>query len=783
MSEADSRAHAAVKFAATLLFIAGIPLSLGGLWLMFLGGSWYYLIAGICYTYAGYRLWNGRLLGVHVLLGVLLVTLIWSIWEVGFSFWPSVPRLVAPIFVGAVTLSVVRYLGWDERPASTMPYTIGGAVLAVAFIAFFAGMFNPHDIVRNSFKVVPGNITGPTQAMGGDWLAYGRTGEGTRYAPLDQITRANVGGLEKVWEIHHGEVADDKLGKEDQNTPIFAAGKLVYCSPSSQVTAIEPATGKKLWHFDPKVDPKATSAHWKRCRSVGFVPTREGDGGDCGNRIVVATADRRMIALRAADGKLCETFGKSGTVDLGQGLGHVDPGIVMPTTGPNIAGDKIVIGAWVADNVSMGEPSGVIRAYDAYTGALAWAWDLGNPETTKLPPEGEVYTLGTPNVWPPMAWDLDLGLVYLPMGNATPDYYGAKRRPFDDKYSSAVVALDLKTGRPKWHFQTVHHDLWDFDLPSQPALVDMPDGKGGTIPALIQLTKRGHIFVLDRRTGNPITEVKEMPVPKDDGTATGEYYSPTQPHSVGMPVISADLLSERRMWGATPIDQMLCRIKFRQHRYDGDFTTQSTKPTIQWPGNAGGLNWGSTAIDQERNIMVVNDMRMPMHTQLVARKDIPPGTEYLPHGGWAEQRGTPFAFHMGYFLSPLGFPCVSPPMGMITAIDLASRKIAWQIPGGTMGDALGIPFYVGMPTVGGPMVTKGGIAFYAGTQDYYLRAIDVETGAILWKGRLPVGAQATPMTFLDKKSGRQYVVVTAGGARGNSKDRGGYIVAFALPKK
>ena len=779
MSSSSGGVHLAIRIFAIVVGVVGVGMLGGGLYLMTLGGSWYYGLAGAALVYSAWRCFRGDLAGIWAYLAVFAVTVLWALWEVGFAFWPLVPRVVAPLFLAAAALFLVPLFS-ERREAggNKLPFLLGGSVLAIGFVTFFVGMFNPHDIVRNSFKVVPGNITGPTQAMGGDWLDYGRTGEGTRYAPLDQITRANVGSLEKVWEIHQGDVADDKLGKEDQNTPIFAAGKLIYCSPSSQVTAIEPATGKKLWHFD----PKANAPFWQRCRAVGFVPARENDSSGCGDRIVVATIDRRMIALRAEDGKLCEAFGNSGTVDLGQGIGEIEPGFLMPTTGPNVAGDKIVLGSWVADNFSEGEPSGVIRAFDAYTGELAWAWDLGNPEITKLPADGETYTRGTPNVWPSMAWDLDLGLVYLPMGNATPDYYGAERRPFDDEYSSSVVALDLNTGRPKWRFQTVHHDLWDFDLPSQPALVDMPDGKGGTIPALIQLTKRGHIFVLDRRTGTPITEVKEMPAPKDDGTATGEYYSPTQPHSVGMPMISADLLSEQRMWGATPLDQMLCRIKFRQHRYDGDFTTQSTRPTIQWPGNTGGQNWGSAAIDQERNILIVNDMRMPLSIRLVAQKDIPPGTDFGAHVEWGKQMGTPFAIHLTKFLSPLGFPCVAPPMGMITGIDLASRKVVWQIPAGTMGDAFGIPFYVGMPTLGGPMVTKGGLAFYAGTQDYYLRAIDVETGDVLWKGRLPVGAQSTPMTFWDQKSGRQYVVVTAGGARGNSKDRGDYIVAFALPR-
>lgn len=772
----SARVHIIIRIFAIVLGLVGLGLLGGGIYLIALGGSWYYALAGAGLVYSAWRCWRGDITGIWAYLGVFVLTVIWAIWEAGFSFWPQVPRLVAPLFLAAAALLQVPLFP-ERRGAANRPFWLGGLALMLGFAAFFAGMFLPHDVVRNNFTVVPGQVSATTVAMGGDWTSYGRTGESTRYAPIDQINRENVAQLEKVWEVRTGDIADEAQGKEDQNTPIYAAGKLFQCSPGSRVTAVDPVKGEIVWQFD----PKTTAPYWQRCRSLGFVPAM-GTDDDCGDRVVVATVDRRLIAVKAEDGQMCESFGAGGTVDLGTGLGEVQPGFLMPTSGPTVAGDKIVIGAWITDNASLGEPSGVVRAFDAYSGEIAWAWDVGNPAITTLPPPGETYTRGTPNVWAPMAFDLDLGMIYLPTGNATPDYYGGTRRDFDDEYSSSVVALNLADGREVWRFQTVHHDLWDYDLPSQPALFDMPDGKGGTVPAVIQTTKRGHIFVLDRRTGEPVTEVQELPVPKPDGTAEGEYYAETQPDSVGMPVVGAEPLSEARMWGATPIDQMICRIMFRQHRYEGDFTTQSTAPTLQWPGNGGGLNWGSIAIDQERNIMVLNDMRMPIYTQLVPRDEVPPGTEFTPHGGWAEQKGTPFAFRQGYFLSPLGFPCLSPSMGMITGIDLASREIIWQIPAGTMGDVLGVPFYVGMPAMAGAMVTKGGLAFDGGTMDYYLRAMDVETGEELWKGRLPVGAQATPMTFVSEENGRQYVVVSTGGARGVGGARGDYIEAFALPQ-
>lgn len=776
MIQASHRPHIAIRIFAIVLGIVGLGLLGGGLYLMILGGSWYYALAGAGLAYAAWLCWRGDVTGIWVYLAVFVLTVIWALWEVGFSFWPQVPRLVAPLFLAAAGLLLVPLFP-DRQGAANRPFVLGGAVLGLGFVVFFAGMFMDHNVIRKDFELVPGKVSETTAAMGGDWTSYGRTGEGTRYAPLDQINRENVAQLEKVWQVRTGDIAVSEEGKEDQNTPIYADGKLFQCSPSNIISAIDPTQGDILWQYD----PQTTAPYWLRCRSLGYVPAQDA-ADDCGGRIILATSDRRMMAIRAEDGQVCNSFGTNGTVDLGTGVGEIEPGFLMPTTGPLVAGDKIVIGAWITDNAKVGEPSGVVRAYDAYSGELAWAWDLGNPAITKLPPEGETYTRGTPNVWAPMSFDLELGQVYLPTGNATPDYWGGQRRDFDDAYNSSVVALDLDDGREVWKFQTVHHDIWDYDLPSQPALFDMPDGNGGTVPALIQLTKRGDIFVLDRRTGEPITEVEERPVPKPDGRVEGERYSETQPFSVGMPRVSNFDLTEAHMWGATPLDHMICRIIFRRHRFEGEFTTQSTEPTIQWPGNGGGLNWGSAAIDHERNILVVNDMRMPIYAQLAPRDDVPQGTEFTPHGGWSEQKGTPYAFRQGYFLSPLGFPCLSPPMGMISGIDLASREIVWQIPGGTMGDALGIPFNVGMPTLGGPIVTKGGIAFYAGTQDYYLRAIDIETGDVLWKGRLPVGAQSTPMTFFHEADGRQYVVVSAGGARGNVKDRGDYIEAFALPR-
>lgn len=793
--------HFAIKFLGGIIVLAGAALLLGGLYLMMLGGSWYYAIAGAGLVYSGWLVFRRELTGVWVYSAVFLFTLLWSLWEVGFSFWPLVPRLVAFIFVfAAVLLIFPLFSDGDYRAKHHRPYLLAGGGFAVAFVVYFIGMFWPHNYISQPTKLVAGKVSDTTKESGPNWTSWGKTGEGNRYAPFEQINRDNVAKLEVAWTARTGFIADQSKELQDQNTPLYVDGTLYQCAASSQVTAVDGVTGKIKWQFD----PKAKSPSWKRCRTLGFFDP--GPGDVCGPRVVLATVDMRLISLRTEDGKPCQSFGKSGTVDLSVGILQTTPadpldqskeqpplsGYLAQTTGPFVASGKIMVGGWVSDNVSLGEPSGVVRAFDAKSGELAWAWDLGNPSTTGLPPNGQSYTKGTPNVWSGMAFDEKLNMVYLPLGNGTPDFYGGMRRPFDDEYNSAIVALDLGTGREVWHFRTVHHDIWDYDLPSQPALAEMPDGKGGVIPAIVQSTKRGEIFVLDRRNGKPIKPVEEKAAPKSDGTAQGERYAPTQPYSIGMHSIGADPLSEKRMWGATPFDQLACRIMFRQYRYDGQFTTQSTHKSLQFPGNGGGMNWGSLSIDQERNLIVAIDMRMPVVTHLIPRETYRkehPNFNAHGHSPISPQLGLPYAHALTNFMSPLGIPCLEPPWGMITAVDLASGKMAWQHPTGTGRDVIfpgiglqnPLPFYVGMPALGGPLTTKGGLAFHGGTQDYYLRAYDTENGKPLWEGRLPTGAQGTPMTYIGK-DGRQYIVISAGGARYNPKDWGDYIIAFALPK-
>jgi len=762
-----------------VLITIGLIFGSGGVYLAWLGGSWYFMVMGAAMLVSGILVAQRRRAGA-LLYGVAFVlTGIWAVWEVGFAFWPLVSRLFALAVLGCVVAMLAPLLDRSGRGVWRRASLGIAAALALALVAATLRAFQPVPIIAaTEVAAVHPATQAPPQV---DWAAWGNTNGGTRFAGLTQIDATNVAKLQPAWTFRTGDIAvSNGFGAEDQTTPLQIGDTVYVCTPNDIVIALDADTGTQRWRYD----PKASAPQWQRCRGLGYHDAGAAEGGKvCPRRLLLATIDARLIALDAATGQPCTDFGDGGTVDLKTDMGEVKPGYYTQTAAPLIAGDLVVVGGRVADNIETGEPGGVVRAYDVGSGELRWAWDPGNPATTRLPPPGETYTRGTPNVWTSMAYDPALGLIYAPTGNATPDFFGGHRTAEDDATNSSIFALDAATGRPRWHVQLVHKDLWDFDVPAQPALYDLPDGKGGTVPGLIAATKHGQIFLLNRETGAPIAPVTERPVPQ--GSVPGEQYAPTQPFS-DMPSIGTETLTEADMWGATPLDQLLCRIQFKGMRHEGTFTPPGFDTALQMPGSLGGMNWGSTAIDMTRDYLIVNDMRLGLWNRLIARDQVETGKATGTEMGMSSMRGTPYVSVRNRFVSALNIPCQKPPFGTLTAIDLKARRIAWQVPLGTVEDTgpLGIkmhlPIPIGLPSLGGSLVTGSGLIFFAGTQDYYLRAFEAATGREVWKGRLPVGSQGAPMTYKSPKTGRQYIVITAGGAR-QSPDRGDYVVAYALP--
>ncbi|NHN36544.1 membrane-bound PQQ-dependent dehydrogenase, glucose/quinate/shikimate family [Pseudomaricurvus alcaniphilus] len=770
---------------SVLFAISGIYLLVGGSQLLILNGTAYYLVAGLFFTIVGVLLYFHSRYTVAVYSAYFCGTVIWALLEVGLQFWPLLPRLTLP----AVLMLLLLLLMPNIQPASSQSYLrlarVASGGLLLALVAMLVVMFQPQGVIKprlsNSAEAFEAN---PMIANAkSDWRAYGHTNAGTRYVQLDQINRSNVHELEVAWTYRTGEVTGPPGGIENQNTPIQVGESLFICTGDNVVHALHAETGQPLWVYDSKM---VSELPWQRCRGVSYHQSND-NASLCPERIIMATGDAKLWAINALTGKVCTDFGDQGAVNLRENIGRQMEDLYTQTSAPLIANNIIVVGGMIVDNQSINEPSGVIRGFDVLTGELIWAWDLGNPSITKLPPEGETYTEGTPNAWTTLSFDAELGLVYVPLGNATPDYWGGDRSPEMEAYTDALVALDISTGRERWKFQTVHHDLWDFDLASQPGLYDIPDGKGGILPAVVQATKVGQIFVLDRRTGKPLTKVEEKPVPQ--GVEVGEWLSPTQPFSTGMPALGNEVLSETDMWGATLFDQLLCRIAFKKLNYAGMFTPITTEPGLGYPSNYGGMNWGSVAINGGNDYLIVNDIRMPMTRELLTQNEISQRMpeEFGEGDAVYPQSGTPYGLQAKRFFSPLGIPCKAPPYGAITAIDLKTQKIVWQHPLGSLKDTalagIKIPFEipVGMPSLSGPMTTAGDLVFFAGTTDYFLRAMDLRTGETLWKGRLPVGSQGTPMTYTSGQNNRQFVVVSAGGAR-ESSDRGDYIIAYALPE-
>ncbi|WP_434677024.1 glucose/quinate/shikimate family membrane-bound PQQ-dependent dehydrogenase [Pseudomonas sp. R1-18] len=783
------------------VLVFGVPFTLGGAYLVTLGGSWYFLLAGIGLIVSSVLLFRQRLGGAWLFAALMVLTVIWALVDAGLNFWPLVSRLFA---LGVLSLLVALVYPSLRKtnglPAGRGGYALSGA-LVVAMAAGFWGMFVPHASVSPTGEGPGLTKVDPAKAQK-NWEHYGNDTGGSRFAALDQINRDNVSKLVPAWTYHTGDVAvSDGNGAEDQLTPLQVGDKVFICTPHNNVIALDADTGKELW----KNQINAKSAVWQRCRGLAYfdaiaaVAQPAGTSGsavtvaagaNCQRRLLTNTIDARLIAVDADTGEFCQGFGNNGQVDLKAGLGSVPDSYYQLSSPPLMAGTTVVVGGRVADNVQADMPGGVIRGFDVMTGEMRWAFDPGNPQNKQEPAGDSTFVRSTPNSWAPMSYDPSTNTVFLPMGSSSTDIYGVERTEMDHKYGASVLALDASTGDEKWVYQTVHNDLWDFDLPMQPSLIDFTKADGSKVPAVVIGTKAGQIFVLDRATGQPLTKVEEVPVKASN--IPNEPYSKTQPKSVGMPQIGAQHLTESDMWGATPFDQMLCRVSFKKMRYEGLYTAPGTDVSLSFPGSLGGMNWGGISTDPVHDFIFVNDMRLGLWIQMVPAEreaKASSGGEAINAGmGAVPLKGTPYAVNKNRFLSLAGIPCQAPPFGTLSAIDMKTQKVAWQVPVGTVQDTgpLGIkmrlPMPIGMPTLGGTLSTQGGLVFIAGTQDYYLRAFNSANGEEAWKARLPVGSQGGPMTFVSPRTGKQYVVITAGGGR-QSPDRGDYVIAYALPDK
>ncbi|MGY4819078.1 glucose/quinate/shikimate family membrane-bound PQQ-dependent dehydrogenase [Pseudomonas chlororaphis subsp. piscium] len=785
-----------------LLLLMGLAMLAGGIKLSMLGGSLYYLLAGIGLIVSGVLLLAGRSSALLVYGVVLFASSVWALWEVGLDWWQLVPRLSLFFALGVVLL-----LPWFRRPLlRNGPAPLGTAVLGVAVVlaggaAINSQFTNPGEISGELGRASADTTSAAPTMPEGDWQAYGRTEFGDRYSPLTQITPANIGKLQEAWRIRTGDMptAKDPVEITNQNTPLKVNGMLYACTAHSQVLALDPDTGKEIWRFDPKIqgpngDDFRGWAHMT-CRGVSYydeasfnktdaisTPASLSAAGQaiaasCPRRLFLPTADARLIAINADTGKVCEDFGNKGAVDLKAGIGPFTPGGYYSTSPAAITRNLVIIGGHVTDNESTNEPSGVIRAFDVHDGHLVWNWDAGNPDATAPLPEGQTYTRNSPNMWSLASVDEKLGLIYLPLGNQMPDQWGGNRTAGAEKFSAGTVALDIDTGKLRWNYQFTHHDLWDMDVGSQPTLVDMKTADG-IKPALIQPTKQGSLYVLDRRDGTPIVPIQEVPAPA--GAVEGDHTAPTQARS-DLNLLPPPL-EEKGMWGATPFDQMLCRIQFKELRYEGQYTPPSTQGSLIYPGNVGVFNWGSVSIDPVRHLLFTSPNYMAFVSKLVPRAEVAAGSKRESEtSGVQPNTGAPYAVIMHPFMSPFGVPCQAPAWGYVAGIDLTTNKVVWKHKNGTSRDSSPVPIGlpIGVPSMGGSMVTAGGVGFLSGTLDQYIRGYDVNNGKELWKSRLPAGGQATPMSYTGK-DGKQYVLVVVGGHGSLGTKMGDYIIAYKL---
>jgi quinoprotein glucose dehydrogenase len=619
-----------------------------------------------------------------------------------------------------------------------------------------------------------------------DWPYYGHDAGGMRYSPLSQINRANVATLKVAWTFHVGDISDGRGGKKRsglETTPILVDGTLYLTTGFNRVFALDPETGKQRWVYDPMLELAGDYGDGLINRGVAaWQDPARAKGKPCRTRIFEATLDARLIALDGATGEPCSDFGNHGQVSL-RDVARYAPGQYHMTSPPAVIDDIVVVGSAIDDNSRVDMASGVVRGFDARTGALRWKWEPLPPNESESAGQDakKPWRTGAGNAWSVMVVDPERDLVFVPTGSASPDYYGGLR-PGDDKWSDSVVALRGKTGEFVWGFQLVHHDLWDYDSASPPLLTTLQhDGK--TVPVVIQGNKTGFLYVLNRETGAPVFPVEERPVPQTD--VPGEVTSATQPFPLAPPAVAPQKLSAENAWGITPEDREVCRDILKSLRNDGLFTPPSLKGSLSVPGNVGGMNWSGYAYDPQHSLLVVNTNNLPAKMRVVPAEKYWDEVDHDPDGGdnYTQQRGAPYGIYRTFlFAKAHHLPCAPPPWGTLTAVDMLAGTIRWQVPLGSL--ASGNPAVpLGAPSLGGPIVTAGGLVFIAGTMiDRSLRAIDVETGKEIWNAQLPTSGGATPMTYQTQKTGKQFLVIAAGGHRGVTEEpQNDSIIAFTLP--
>jgi quinoprotein glucose dehydrogenase len=632
----------------------------------------------------------------------------------------------------------------------------------------------------------------PAWLLGQDWPYYGGDAGGMRYSRLTQINPKNVDKLKIAWVVHTGDVSDGKHGIQRsgfETTPILVGGTLFLTTGFNRVLALDPATGKQLWAYDPKIDRTWDYGDAFVNRGVATwldsaVPLKSGrqSGRPCRRRIYEATLDARLLALDAISGTPCRDFGDSGQASL-RDVGRYVPGQYHMTSPPAVIDDLVIVGSAINDNNRADMAEGVVRAFDARTGALRWSWNPipqnGQPtEQQDRTGIGPQWQTGAGNAWSIMAVDTSRDLVFIPTGSASPDYYGGLR-PGDDKWADSVVALRGKTGDFVWGFQLVHHDLWDYDSAAPPLLATL-EHAGKAIPVVIQGNKTGFVYVFDRDTGVPVFPVEERPVPQSD--VPGEKTSRTQPFPVAPPPLAPQKLSAGQVWGTNPADVATCRKWVEPLRNQGIFTPPSLQGTLVVPGNIGGMTWSGYAFDPKRSLLVVPTNNLAAVAKLIPREKFEEAQHRGEPGDHARQTGAPYAMYRRFLQAASDLPCSPPPWGTLSAVDMTHGTIRWQVPLGSMERFGGShdPVPPGSVGFGGPIVTAAGLIFIAGTFDPYLRAFDIETGRELWKGRLPASGNATPMTYSWR--GKQYIVIAAGGhPRITEEDVSDALVAFALP--